>query len=67
MPSATTFADALHQAWTAEELEKQLGEMHSRVSHPSRKENNPKEAAGGGKPGKAEIACGEAGCPWGWQ
>ena len=34
LPSAETFADALHQARTAEEQEKQLGEMHPR---------NPKE------------------------
>ena len=38
LPSATTFADALHQARTAEEQEKQLGEMHHR-SHLGRKES----------------------------
>ena len=45
LPSATTFADALHQARTAEEQEKQLGEMHHR-SHLDRKESTERDAQG---------------------
>ena len=43
--SATTFADALHQARTAEEQEKQLGEMHHRSSL-GRKEGTERDPQG---------------------
>ena len=45
LPSATTFADALHQARTAEEQEKQLGEMHHR-SYLGRKESTERDPQG---------------------
>ena len=54
LPSATTFADALHQARTAEEQEKQLGEMHHR-SYVSRKESAERDPQG-----KAAKANGKA-------
>ena len=42
LPSAVTFADPLHQAWTAEEQEKQLGEMHPRIRN--RREGTAKDS-----------------------
>lgn len=54
LPSATTFADALHQARTVEEQEKQLGEMHHR-SYLGRKESTERD-----RQGKAAKANGKA-------
>lgn len=46
LPSAETFADALHQARTAEEQEKQLGEMHPKTPKEAAKDPPGKSAGG---------------------